>query len=202
MNYLAHLYLSSGIGAIAAGNFMGDGIKGAVPTTLPTEVRIGIHLHRFIDTYTDDHPVSAAARRLLHPHFSKYAGVVLDMVYDHFLAVRWSEYSDQPLDDFVKGHFDSFAPYLDFFPSKSLRLYEGMSSGDWIQNYATIDGMDRSFRGLSRRTRFDSGMEKGAAVLVAKYDRLGEAFAEFFDEAVPAVAQELDRLLKSMLTHD
>ena len=106
MNFLAHLYLSGEEEPVLLGNFMADFVKGnpeaRLRTILPPEVVAsgifpelirGIQLHRHIDHFTDTHPIVERTKARLRPEFRKYAGVISDMFYDHFLAAEWTAYS-------------------------------------------------------------------------------------------------------------
>ena len=89
MNFLAHIYLSGDNDLIKIGNFMADGIRGKHYEYLPAEVQKGIVLHRAIDTYTDSHPIFRQSTKRLHHRYHHYAGVIVDVFYDHFLAKNW-----------------------------------------------------------------------------------------------------------------
>ena len=57
MNYLAHLYLSSGNKDLMIGNFIADHVKGNAINNFSDEIISGIKLHRLIDDFTDHHPI-------------------------------------------------------------------------------------------------------------------------------------------------
>ena len=84
MNFLAHFHLSGENELIAIGNFLGDFIRGSELNSLPLTVQKGVYLHRFIDQYTDNHPVVRDLNKMLVPHFAKYAPVVSDIYFDYF----------------------------------------------------------------------------------------------------------------------
>jgi len=86
MNFLAHIYLSGQDELIKIGNFMADTVKGKNYQNYPKKLKIGILLHRFIDSYTDSHVVFRQTTKRLHPNYGHYSGVLADMFYDHFLC--------------------------------------------------------------------------------------------------------------------
>src|SRR5690606_16098982 len=105
----------------------------------PADVQKGIQLHRFIDTYTDTHRVTAEARKLIRPQFRKYSGVVLDVYFDHFLGVNWHKYHPQQLENFVEeveSILEDFEPNM---PPKTQRFYRYMKSYQWLLNYRKLD---------------------------------------------------------------
>ena len=86
MNYLAHLYLSGNDDELKLGNFIGDSVRGSDLSMYPPRVQDGIILHRGIDRYTDSHHVVMKSKLRLRPKYHKYAPVIVDMFYDHFLG--------------------------------------------------------------------------------------------------------------------
>src|SRR5690606_12351008 len=102
MNFLAHLYLSGNDESIMVGNFIADVVKGKKALGLFEEpVKRGIELHRVIDFFTDNHPVVTQSKDRLRLKYRHYAGVIVDMVYDHCLARNWNSYTTEPLPVFA-----------------------------------------------------------------------------------------------------
>ena len=92
MNYLAHAYLSFNHPEILVGNIISDFVKGKKKFDYPEGIQKGIHLHRLIDAYTDTHPATARAKEIFRPHYRLYSGAVMDVLYDHFLAIDPGEF--------------------------------------------------------------------------------------------------------------
>ncbi|MGB5463037.1 MAG: DUF479 domain-containing protein, partial [Aureibaculum sp.] len=101
MNYLAHIYLSGDDDYIKIGNFIADRVKGKEYLNYQTEIQYGILLHRQIDTFTDQHSIVKKSKLRLHERYSHYDGVIIDILYDHFLAKNWKIYSEIPLNKYV-----------------------------------------------------------------------------------------------------
>jgi len=102
MNYLAHLFLSGNDEQTMVGNFIGDHVKGGDWSKFPDKIRTGILMHRQIDTFTDAHQKFREAKVLFRSEYGLYSGIVVDFLYDHFLAINWNEYSDLTLRTFAK----------------------------------------------------------------------------------------------------
>src|SRR5690606_33121767 len=117
MNYLAHIYLSGNDDYITIGNFIADGIKGKDYKNFPKNIQIGILLHREIDTFTDAHPIVRQSTKRLHENYSHYSGVIVDILYDHFLAKNWLQYSDIPLATYVDAFYDNLETHFDLLPT-------------------------------------------------------------------------------------
>ena len=90
MNYLAHVHLAEPSAAGRFGALLGDFVKGAPDPELPPSVRRGILMHRRIDAHTDAHPVHRTSRRRFAGPRRRFAGIIVDVAYDHFLASAWS----------------------------------------------------------------------------------------------------------------
>ena len=101
MNYLAHLYLAGDDSELLIGGLMGDFVKGRVDPARPAAVRAGILLHRRVDSFTDQHPVVRRSKARIDPEFRRYAGILVDLFFDHFLACDWPAYSRQPLPQYA-----------------------------------------------------------------------------------------------------
>ena len=88
MNYLAHIHLSGDDELVTIGNFIADGIKGKNYKKFPKAIQTGILLHRKIDSFTDTHPIVRTSTSRLHENYGHYSGVIVDILYDHFLAKK------------------------------------------------------------------------------------------------------------------
>ena len=100
MNYLAHLVLSGDDDFIRIGNFIADSIKGKKYKTYPKNIQKGILLHRQIDLFTDNDDIVKRSKKRLHNRYGHYKGVIIDILYDHFLAKNWVKYSSTPLQNY------------------------------------------------------------------------------------------------------
>lgn len=82
------------------GSLIADFLRGAIDPAMARGVRIGVALHRAVDVYTDAHPQVVAARARFAPPYRRYAGILLDMWFDHLLAREWERHGDGSLHDF------------------------------------------------------------------------------------------------------
>jgi len=101
MNYLAHLFCSPGSPDVQLGSFIADFVKGRVDGRFPRAVAEGIRDHRKADLFTDSHEFFSASRRLISRERRRFAGVIIDVLYDHFLTTGWDRYASVGLDEFV-----------------------------------------------------------------------------------------------------
>ncbi|NJO69419.1 MAG: DUF479 domain-containing protein, partial [Bacteroidetes bacterium] len=116
MNFLAHIYLSGDNDEIKVGNFVADWIKGQDFKRYSPEIQKGILLHRSIDSFTDNHPTIRKSKSRLSNNYGKYAGIIIDIFYDHFLASNWNTFSKTPLPVYAQEVYRLLEKYIDSFP--------------------------------------------------------------------------------------
>ncbi len=184
MNFLAHIYLSGETELVTIGNFVADGIRGNKYKLYPLEVQIGIQLHREIDTFTDAHPIFRQSTKRLHKGYGHYSGVIVDILYDHFLAKNWKAYSDIPLAEYIADFYKSLNRNIDVIPERFKKLTPIMIEGNWLLSYATIEGIQLVLDGMNRRTKGRSKMNEATKELKEHYDAFEKDFTEFFDELI------------------
>ncbi|WP_373399587.1 ACP phosphodiesterase [Algoriphagus halophilus] len=194
MNYLAHAYLSFHQEEILVGNFFGDFVKGKMMDLYPTGIRQGILLHREIDKFTDTHPLVRAGQTYLRPKFGHYSTVITDIYFDYFLGRNWGRYSNQSLEIFTKDVYEQISRYENYFPERFGNLFYWMKKDNWLLNYSSIEGIQRSLTGLSKRTRFDSKMEQAHLALLEKEAEFELIFFAFFEDLKTFAKQKLDEI--------
>jgi acyl carrier protein phosphodiesterase len=182
VNYLAHLYLSSGNKDLMIGNFIADHVKGNAINNFSDEIISGIKLHRLIDEFTDHHPIVEKSKIRLRTEFRKYAPVIIDIFYDHYLARDWETYHHQPLLTFAEETYSLLNSNHDKLPERTKHMLNYMIPQNWLYNYSKVEGISRALVGLSRRTTFESGMERSPEFLVKDYEAYNDEFKIFFDE--------------------
>lgn len=182
MNFLAHIYLSGDNELITIGNFVADGVRGNKYKLYPTEIQIGIQLHRQIDTFTDAHPVFRQCTKRLHKGYGHYSGVIVDIFYDHFLAKNWESYSDVPLEKYIANFYNSLSENIDLLPPRFKKLTPIMIEGNWLLSYATVEGIQLVLNGMNRRTKGRSQMNESTKELKEHYEAFEEDFTVFFND--------------------
>lgn len=184
MNYLAHFYLSGNREHLLLGNFIADAVKGKSLEAFSDELREGIRMHRDIDFYTDNHPVTSRSKDRLRAGFNHYSGVIIDIFYDHFLARNWNEFSEEPLKLYSQRIYALLEKHQAEFPERPRHMLPFMKSHDWLMAYTEIEGIRRVLAGMSRRVRPGSKMEMATDALVKDYALFEKDFREFFPDLV------------------
>ncbi|CAN5167398.1 acyl carrier protein phosphodiesterase [soil metagenome] len=183
MNFLAHLYLSGNNQQVMVGNFIGDFVKGRdlVPV-YGTGIANGVVLHRAIDDFTDHHTMVKQSKTRLWPTYRHYSAVIVDIFYDHFLAANWNSYSDESLDQYAARSYQIILDHQAILPEGVGPMLSYMMRGNWLVNYASIEGIQKALTGMSRRAKFESRMQEATTDLELHYDEFQSDFDNFFPE--------------------
>ncbi len=182
MNHLAHIYLSYDDPDVTLGNLYCDWLSIAAQKQLPERYLPGLRLHRWIDEYTDHHPVVVRMRRAMYPLFGKYSGVILDILMDHQLAVRWNYFSTEPYDVFCSKAFDRIAGFRHDLPEDLHIRVDDMLANRWLETFLTAEGMEITFRMLARRAKFPADFKAVMPYYTANQIEMDAGFMEFFPE--------------------
>lgn len=182
MNFLAHLYLSKNNKNILIGNFIADAVKGKRHADYSKEIQAGILLHREIDNYTDMHQIVRKSKRRLHERYNHYDGVIIDILYDHFLAKNWNDYSEIPLDVYANSVYSFLQENKEKFPDKIQHILPYMIEYNWLVAYASLEGIERILQGMNMRTKGISKMDLAIDDLKLFYTEFENDFTQFFKE--------------------
>ena len=182
MNFLAHIYLSGDNDLIKIGNFMADGIRGKHFESYPLEIQKGIILHRAIDTFTDANPIFRQSTKKLHAKYHHYAGVIVDVLYDHFLAKNWRKYSNEKLEDFVERFYQSLHYNYEMLSERTKGLMPIMMKENWLVSYQTVEGIEHILTQMDHRTKNQSQMRFATQELLEFYLEFEDEFTNFFQE--------------------
>lgn len=184
MNFLAHIYLSGDNEGVIIGNFIADGIKGKRYQKFPAQIQKGILLHRSIDSYTDSHPTVRRSTKRLHKNYGHYSGVIVDILYDHFLAKNWKEYHPTPLAEYVDNFYELLRNSYEILPNRIKRLMPYMISDNWLLSYATVTGISKILSQMNVRTKGVSKMNFAVLELEEFYDEFEAEFTIFFKDLI------------------
>ncbi len=195
MNFLAHAYLSFRQPQLLLGNLISDFVKGKKKFEYPSAILRGIELHRAIDTFTDDHPVNAIAKKVFKPAVGLYASAFVDVVYDHFLATDELVFPGNSLHDFSQWVYGELEGQAVHFPDQFNRMFPYMKEQNWLLNYKEKWGIERSMEGLVRRAKYLDNFQPAFEAFEAEYELLQSCFQRFFPELLLHVGDEYRRQL-------
>jgi acyl carrier protein phosphodiesterase len=194
MNFLAHIYLSGDNDLLKIGNFMADSIRGNQYLQYPDEIKKGILLHRFIDTFTDAHLIYRKSKHRLHEKYGHYSGVIMDIVYDHFLAKNWNHYSDEKLEEYSDSFYKLLQANYDILTEKTKGMLPYMMGRNWLVSYATLEGLEMILFQMDHRTKNRVHMHEAIAEIRQYYTEFEEEFTLFFEELEQHCIEKLKEL--------
>lgn len=166
------------------GNFIADAVKGKKYLDYPEGVKNGILLHRFIDDFTDHHPIVLETKLLFRPRYHKLSPILVDIVYDHYLAKNFHQYHQKPLRVFVDDAYATLQNRKAEMPTRLQTMMPYMLQYDWLYNYQYKEGMQRVLLGMSRRVREGAVLQYGWEDMLVHYSEIENQFTAFFDELV------------------
>ncbi|MBP2833960.1 acyl carrier protein phosphodiesterase [Aquimarina sp. U1-2] len=194
MNFLAHIYLSGEDQQLQIGNFIADSVKGKKFLNYPERIAQGIILHRKIDAYTDSHNIVKQSIARLYPKYGRYSSVIVDILYDHFLAANWNQYSDTPLLKFSVNFYGLLNEHYELLPDRIQNFLPYMIRDNWLLSYASISGIGEVLSGMNRRTKNRSKMNLAVVELEQFYTDFDREFHSFFKELEHFTHTEIKKL--------
>lgn len=181
MNYLAHLHLGGQRPGQLLGSLYGDFVKGRLQGQFDSEVEAAIALHRRIDVFTDRHPLVDTALGRFSETRRRYAGIVLDVFFDHCLARDWTLYADRPLEQFTADVYQVLSRERQL-PERLAKIAPHMVANDWLGSYREFEVLEQVLRGISRRLTRPEELAGAMAELRRLYEPLSEDFSLFYPQ--------------------
>lgn len=188
MNYFAHLALARPTAASKVGNLLGDFMHGVREETLPEPVRLGLLNHRLVDRFTDTHPAVRDSRRLFAEPRRRFAGVALDVLFDHFLIRHWARFHKQPLQAAIDHDYRLLSSGRALMPPPMRGVVRRMVAGDWIRRYAELDNVGVALDRIAARVRFANRFQGCQADIERHYHRLEAVFLDLYPRLQRTVA--------------
>ena len=184
MNYLAHLYLTKDFPQeVSVGNFFADSVKGRRAISIyPEKIQTGIKIHREIDDFTDNHPLVRRGKKRLHSNYGKFAGIIVDIFYDHILADTWTQYTEIPLEEFAQSQYDLITSHWDYLPARTQFWYYYMYQNNLLVTYAKETVIELVLQRMDKRLGSISGMGGAIKELRIHKNDYSEEFAIVFQE--------------------
>jgi acyl carrier protein phosphodiesterase len=184
MNFLAHLRLAGARDEALLGGMLGDFVKGSPEGRFSPAVADGIRLHRAIDSFADGHPFTRASRSRISPARRRFAGVIVDVCYDHFLCRHWRRFYPEELDAFARRAYGVLSANRALLPERLTRVLPRMIAENWLAGYVHLervgDALDRMTRRLTRGSAFMRSVEE----IEASYAALEADFLAFFPDLI------------------
>ena len=187
MNYLAHLRLSPSDAESMVGNLMGDFRKFLDKEELPDAVKRGIENHLLVDKFTDSNEHVRNLKGLFSPERRRFAGIIIDVAFDHFLTRHWQKFSPDNLDDFIDESHINIQSMSKIMPQRMQHVMGYMIREEWLRSYSSLDGISDVLNRMSARIRFENKLAGAIEEVEMNYDELDQAFLLFFPQLLSHV---------------
>ena len=185
MNYLAHLFFAENSTYSMLGNLMGDFVKGDITNKYNNEIRKGIIKHRMIDKYTDSHETVLLSKKRISPERRRFSGIMVDVFYDHFLAIHWNKFTNESLEYFVNNCYEKLNTQVEIsIPEKLVVVTNKMASENLLLSYRTVEGIEKAINRISNRIKYKNNLHGGIEELIKNYHNLEKKFLDFFPQLI------------------
>lgn len=185
MNYLAHLLLADDNPQHQLGALMGDFVRGR-PETLaqqyPAILVDGIMGHRQVDVFTDAHPTFLQSRSRFSAERRRVAGIIVDMVFDHFLSKHWQLFSNEPRTAFIERVYDVLTHQTEMMPPRMKLVTPKMVEHDWLGSYLELDNIGHALDRISNRFTRKNPLSGAIDEVRLQYSQLEGDFLTFFPD--------------------
>lgn len=182
MNFLAHTLFAQGDAERIAGQFCGDFVRGSDLSHFPEGIVAGIRRHRRIDAYTDRHVAVRDCLKLFKPPVRRFAGIITDVVFDHYLARDWDKYSEISLEQHVDDVHTALNDTRALLPPDLQRFATFIERENVLLGNRSYRGVEITLDRLSRRSPKFGPLAQGAAIAAENEAEIVAAFEVFFPE--------------------
>ncbi len=189
LNYLAHLYLAKPTADSHFGNLLGDFGGRRHAEYLPNSVKSALENHYLVDKFTDSHALVKTTKQYFSPERKRFAGVAIDVLFDHFLIMHWQQFNKHPLNDFKRSSYALLNERIAVMPARMQHVVTSMTTNDWFKEYETIEGVGLALDNIAKRIRFTNNLTGSAEDIAQNYHELESVFLAFFPELIEHVKE-------------
>jgi len=183
MNFLAHLCLANPDSGLMLGALIGDFVRGRrALRAYPEPIRQGIVLHRYIDKCTDRSQVMKNLRPLFPREFRRYAGIVIDLAFDHELALNWWRYMPGSLERFDLETRDLLRENTEWVPEKLAGFMQYADRHGLFSAYREVDVVLNALTGIGKRLSRPNPLHRVSEIWPELAPEFKPAFRQFFPQ--------------------
>ncbi len=182
LNHLAHVFLAPDSPEARVGSILGDFTRGVDIGELPNAVRQGVHHHRAVDSFTDQHPDVLASKTVFSRQRRRFAGVALDILYDHFLLKHWDKFSELEREQFIHRIYDELQGHEHLMPAPMAKVTRRMVWHDWFGAYKDLESIGYALDRVADRIRFPNSFAGIITEIRSNHDALEQRFLSFFPD--------------------
>jgi len=183
VNYFAHLVLSQPTLESTVGNLLGDFARGIDQSVLDPAVLAGLNNHRAVDRFTDSYIRATGIKQCFSPARRRFAGIALDVYFDHLLMSHWHEFDARNLGEVIAEFYARMDRGQEIMPGSEMRRVTArMISDDWFGSYRDIDSVAEALDRIAMRIRFPNRFDNIIDDIRQNEDLILELFTDFFPE--------------------
>jgi acyl carrier protein phosphodiesterase len=191
MNHFAHLALSSTTVESAVGNLLGDFARGVDQHQLPSAVLAGLLNHRAVDRFTDSHPVVLELKSCFSSDRRRFAGIALDIYFDHLLINHWEQFEQRHLETTIDEFYQRLSAGRSLMPGEEMRrVTQRIVDYDWFGSYRDIDSIAQSLDQVAGRIRFANRFDNSIEDIIRHRDLIQDGFFEFYPQLQQHIKQQ------------
>ena len=183
MNYFAHLVLSQPTLESTVGNLLGDFARGIDQSALDPAVLAGLNNHRAVDRFTDSYIRTAGIKQCFSPARRRFAGIALDVYFDHLLMNHWQVFDPRNLGEVITEFYTRIDRGRGIMPGSEMRRVTArMISDDWFGSYRDIDSVAEALDRIAMHIRFPNQFGNIIEDIRRHEDIILELFIDFFPQ--------------------
>ena len=191
MNHFAHLVLGRGTVESTVGNLLGDFARGLDQSRLSPAILAGLQNHRSVDRFTDNHPLVQEMKHGFSPQRRRFAGIALDIYFDHLLIVHWDQFDQRCLQDLIASFYRQLSAGRAMMPQDNMRrVTKRMVEYDWFGSYRELDAVAESLDRVAARIRFNNQFDNSIEDLLRNHEMIRDGFFEFFPQLQQHVREQ------------
>jgi acyl carrier protein phosphodiesterase len=191
MNHFAHLVLSQATVESTVGNLLGDFARGIDANSLPVPVRAGLLNHRAVDRFTDSHPLVLEMKRNFSSGRRRFAGIALDIYFDHLLLTHWEHFEQRDLGELIAKFYQRMAAGQSLMPGAEMRrVTRRMIDYDWFGSYRDSSAIAESLDRVAARIRFANNFDNAIQDLQRHHDFIRDGFFEFYPQLQQHISEQ------------
>lgn len=188
MNFLAHLHIASVTETSLLGNFLGDFVKGHPQGKFNPDIVQGIRLHRFVDSYTDQHVIIKSLKPLFPEKLRRFSPIALDMFWDHCLSLHWHDFEDASLEDFCRrAQLQTVSESRlenNVLPARFENVSQLAWKNKWFERYSEIETITFALQRMALRSTRMARLADTGETLLAHYELLTEQFFVLYPDVL------------------
>ena len=193
MNFLGHCLITQFNPELISGNLGGDHFKGDLSlfTELPSNIKKGIEIHRFIDSFTDNSEyIQKVAKIFQNEGVKRISYIASDIILDHYISKNWSTLSSIPRLYFIEIIHRETQNDLKYFPEKFQFIFNKMVEKEWLSRYVDEDGIELTLFKFEQRIPFINNLHDTFQIYKNHQREIDELYRLFMIDITTAANQK------------